>query len=176
MKNRLITGIIFIILGAFIAFGPQTIFPVCGIHSAKEVKGDNSGQKKGQMSMKMGDKSSDSSPNNPSESKMSTGSKMVMKCFWTARAEFGVGILIALLGLLLILFSSVQLRLGLNISIIFNGILALLIPTKLIGVCDGIHMDCHSLALPALVVISSIIIITALLNSVYLFKSDKKDK
>lgn len=33
MKNRLLTGILLILLGAFIAFGPQTVFPVCGVRA-----------------------------------------------------------------------------------------------------------------------------------------------
>lgn len=174
MKNRLINGILFIILGAFIAFGPQTIFPVCGVHSSKKASGHETEQKKDQMSMQMDDKQSDSSNQNASENKMTMGTGMVMKCFWTARAELGLGILIAILGALQIVFQSVQLRLGLNISIILNGILALLIPISLIGVCDSKHMSCHSLTLPALAVISSFLIIAALVNAIYLFKIDNK--
>ena len=174
MKNRLITGILFIILGAFIAFGPLTIFPVCGVHSSQQASGHESEQKKAQMSMKMGDKQVDSSDENASESTMTKGTGMVMKCFWTARAELGLGILIAILGALIIAFQSVQIRLGLNISIILNGILALLIPISLIGVCDGVHMSCHSLTLPALAVISSALIIAAVVNAIYLYQSDHK--
>lgn len=174
MKNRLITGILFIILGAFIAFGPLTIFPVCGVPSSQHAQGHNMEQKKAKMSMKMDDNQSKSSMNNASKETMSMGTGMVMKCFYTARAELGIGLLIVILGVLLIIFQSVKIRLGLNISIILNGILALLIPVLLIGVCNGIHMSCHSLTLPSLVVISSILILAALVNTIYLYKSDHK--
>jgi len=40
MKNRLITGILFIILGVLIAFGPITIFPVCGVNATQQMAGD----------------------------------------------------------------------------------------------------------------------------------------
>lgn len=91
---------------------------------------------------------------------------MVMKCHWTAQAESGVGLVIAILGGLLVITRSIYIRIGLNIGIILNGLLALLIPSVLIGVCEGQHMTCHSLTLPAIVVLSSIIVIIA---SVYLW-------
>lgn len=79
---------------------------------------------------------------------------MVMKCRWTAQAELGIGLLISVLGALLIVFKSKQIRIGLSLSAALNGILALLIPTVLIGVCENAHMTCRALALPALSVLS----------------------
>ncbi len=174
MKNRLITGIIFIVLGLLIAVGPLSIFPVCGVHG----KEDSS---MSEMELSSDHENTVMQPNNntmanmddkPSEDNAS--STMVMKCHWTARAELGIGILIAILGSLLIVFKSKQLQLGLNISIGLNGILAFLIPTVLIGVCESTHMACRTLTLPALSVISGIVTFASIINSVYLLKADRE--
>lgn len=169
MKNRIIFGVIFIILGILIALGPITIFPVCGIEPSQQM-GHKSEQNTEQMSM--GDKQQDSSKEKTTDCTIPKGKTMVMKCFWTARAELGIGIVIAILGLLQIVFPSVQRRQGLNISIILNGILALLVPRYLIGICNDVHASCRSLTLPALTIISSLLIIVALVNTIYLFKTD----
>jgi hypothetical protein len=99
----------------------------------------------------------------------------VMKCFWTARAELGIGALIVILGALLIVFKSRQLRIGLSLAAALNGILALLVPTLLIGVCDHASMQCRIGTLPALVILSSFVIAVAALNAIYLFRSYSKE-
>jgi hypothetical protein len=96
---------------------------------------------------------------------------MVMKCFWTRRVELGIGVLIAVLGALSLVFKSSQIRLGLGIAVFLNGILALLIPTALIGVCDHAHASCRILTLPALLVLSSILLLISVINGISLFKS-----
>lgn len=133
MKNRLISGIVFLIFGLLIALGPQIIFPVCGI----------------------------------------SGETAPMKCHWTARAELGAGLVIAFQGLLLLLFSSRQIRLGLNLAIGFNGVLALLLPTILIGVCGSTRMNCRSLTLPALVIFSTFVIAGSVINGIYLYQTGR---
>lgn len=171
MSNRVITGILFIILGALIAIGPLTIFPVCGVHSTEQMDDDS-----GQKDIPMKNEQSDSSAGNNMKSTMNMGTSMVMKCHWTARIELGIGILIVILGILLVVLQSVQIRLGLSISLVLNGILALLVPSVLIGVCGAVHMSCRSLTLPALTVLSSGDIIIALINTIYLYKADNKRK
>lgn len=98
-----------------------------------------------------------------------------MKCHWTARAELGAGALVAVTGILLLLFSNSKVRSGLSLSLVFSGIFALLIPTTLIGVCGGVHMDCNKLTLPALIILSGIVIVAAAINSLYLLSSKTKE-
>jgi len=100
---------------------------------------------------------------------------MVMKCFYTARAELGVGILIAVIGIALFFLSNRGTRNGLNIALIPAGILTALIPTVLIGVCGGEHMPCHKLTLPALVLLGAMITAGAVVNAVYLYKQAKRE-
>lgn len=171
VKNRLLTGILLIILGALIAFGPITVFPVCGVHT-KETAADSA--------MKMdGHKSDDSVHASKDTSGMTANtatSNKVMKCHWTARAELGTGLVIALLGLLMLIFRSAQIKLGLSIALGLNGILALLIPTVLIGVCGNVKMTCRSLTLPALVILASVVTIAAAANAFYLYHSNRKEQ
>jgi hypothetical protein len=96
--------------------------------------------------------------------------EMIMRCHWTAQAELGVGIIIAILGLLSVLIESQQVRLGLSIAIFLNGIFALLIPSVLIGVCPGAHMHCRTLSLPALVILGGITVAVAGFKTVRLWK------
>lgn len=165
MKNRLITGILAILLGGFIAFGPLTIFPVCGVNAPEQTPG--------QTAEKMGEAGTNSQATMQNAEEAGGQSdampaNLVMKCHWTARVELGAGILIALLGVLLILFRSAQVRLGLSLSLILNGTLALLAPTALIGVCGGAHMTCRTLTLPALAVLSAAVIFVSAVNAAYL--------
>lgn len=134
MKNRLISGIFFIILGLLIGLGPIILFPVCRVHTT------------------------------------------IMDCFWTARTELGIGILTGIFGIFLIIFPSVQLRIGLSISLVSNGILGLLVPDILIGVCDGKHMSCRLLTLPALNILNMAVIIAAAVNGLSLYQTDKRNK
>ncbi len=134
MRNRVISGSVFLILGGLVSIGPQCIFPVC------------------------------------------EAMEKTMKCFWTARAEIGIGALISLLGILLFLFKSNEIRIGISISILLGGGLALLIPTYLIGVCSMPSMRCHGVTLPALYLSSIVIIIASFVNIIYLKRLIIKDK
>jgi len=155
MKNRLIAGILFLILGAAIAWGPQTVFPVCGVRSA----GDSA------MSGMSG------------EAEDNSGHAMTenhMKCWYTGQWEIGVGTVISVLGLLLILLKKKRICIVLSFTAFFAGIFALLIPTVLVDVCPGKHMDCHAIALPALIIFSTAVILTAAVTTALLFKSTRE--
>ena len=93
---------------------------------------------------------------------------MFMKCHWTARAEIGVGAFIAILGIALILFIASKIRLALAIGILLSGVHALLIPHVLIGGCPMPSMPCRKIAIPAITVISILLIIGSGFYTVYL--------
>lgn len=98
-------------------------------------------------------------------------SEMYMKCYWTARAELGIGIVISILGLLSAISASAKTRIGLNSSIVLNSIVAFLIPNFLIGVCDGKHMHCHAVALPSLSILSAVVFALAVINIIYIYRN-----
>jgi hypothetical protein len=93
---------------------------------------------------------------------------MFMKCHWSARAEIGVGTLIAAQGIALVFFAAPQTRLGLTLGIFLAGILALLVPHALIGGCPSPSMPCCMISFPALTAISILVLVLSALNILYL--------
>jgi hypothetical protein len=91
-----------------------------------------------------------------------------MRCHWSARAEIGVGSLIAALGLASLFFASAKIRMGLTIGIFLSALLALLIPHALIGGCAMHSMACRKTAFPAITVICILLLIGAGLYTAYL--------
>lgn len=85
---------------------------------------------------------------------------MHMACYYTARVSLGLGIVIAVLGIIALLVSE-QARLGLNIAIIVNAILEILVPTVLVGVCKMPMMHCVSITRPTLIVLSVLVVLFA---------------
>ncbi len=97
-----------------------------------------------------------------------------MKCHWTAQAEIGVGISIAIVGGLYCFIRSSKIRLGLQIALYTVLAQIALLPDVLIGVCEKEHMQCRSLTLPALNVLTVLGIAVGVVNLIYLLK--RKDK
>ncbi|MDR2178991.1 MAG: DUF4418 family protein [Synergistaceae bacterium] len=93
-----------------------------------------------------------------------------MKCHWTGQAEIGVGLLIVALGVLLLLFSSEKVRLGLSLSLAFTGGLALAFPHALIGGCEMATMPCRKVAFPSLTVIGVLTVVGFAVNAFYLHR------
>ena len=83
-----------------------------------------------------------------------SGAAVPMKCFWTARAAYGVGGLIVVAGLMLAFTGLPGVRLGIAAMLLFTSLLSGLMPTELIGVCAGVMMPCHMGTLPALALLS----------------------
>ncbi|MDR2055756.1 MAG: DUF4418 family protein [Desulfovibrio sp.] len=91
-------------------------------------------------------------------------------CFWTAKAEAGLGGL-AIFGSLLLLFAgSPERRSGITLLLAGSAVLGALIPTVLIGVCQQESMPCRAGTLPALLLLSGVFFLFALLHSFYLIK------
>jgi hypothetical protein len=91
-----------------------------------------------------------------------------MTCHWTARAEIGVGMFIALLGLFLIRCPARDIRLGVSAGIFGAGVLALLFPHVLIGGCKMEAMACRTAAFPALSVLGVLTLTGSAANIYYL--------
>ncbi len=105
---------------------------------------------------------------------------MVMKCFYTSQAELGIGIEIAVLGLLLFIQKTKEAQLATAYAVGLSSIVAFLIPNFLIGVCGSEHMHCKAVTQPALTLISALtFIVSAAIvvllgkENVVLFKREK---
>jgi len=88
-------------------------------------------------------------------------------CHWTARAELGMGMLIAALGICLIVFTDSKTRIGLTIGILFASILVIGLPHALIGGCKGDAMACRRVAFPAITVIGIVLLVFSIIIVVY---------
>lgn len=95
-----------------------------------------------------------------------------MSCFYAARVEITLGILVALLGLISF-FLQEKTRAGIFISIAGIGALAFLTPTLITGVCNMATMHCRKALLPFSVVIGIVIIATAVASAIVLLKKKK---
>ncbi|GCD10886.1 DUF4418 family protein [Clostridium tagluense] len=59
----------------------------------------------------------------------------VMKCWWSAQAEISIGIMLIVAGIATLSFKSQEIQLGICIMTSALGVMAILIPSVLIGGC-----------------------------------------
>jgi hypothetical protein len=91
-------------------------------------------------------------------------------CFWTAKAEAGLGGLVLFASLLLFFAGSPERRSGITLVLAGTAALGALIPSWLIGVCLQESMPCRAGTLPALLLLSGFFFLFALLHSFYLIR------
>jgi len=130
--KKIIIGIIVIVFGLLISLGPQFLFKVCEPTMVSSGNVDNC------------------CAEHEVSSCCATAASSFPICHWTARAEIGIGLLIAALGASMIVFTDPKTRLGLIIGVFMASIIAFAIPNFLIGGCDILTMKCRKVAFPAL--------------------------
>jgi hypothetical protein len=87
------------------------------------------------------------------------GVKLPMPCGYTARAETGMGALIVVAGGLLIARRTPETRQAVGIFSLACGVLVVLFPTVIIGMCRLADHPCRQLTLPALEILGVVVII-----------------
>lgn len=97
-----------------------------------------------------------------------------MKCHWTSQTEVAIGIATLVLGVFIVLSKEKAAGAAYAVASAINGVLVILIPTVVIGVCGSADMPCHSGTKPALIIAGALIIVTALINAVSYIVSNKK--
>lgn len=82
---------------------------------------------------------------------LANGTQIPMKCHWSGRAEVAVGIPLLILGIALFTSEKKNLRRLIGILAAAMGILGILLPTSLIGVCRTAEMSCNAVMRPGLI-------------------------
>ncbi len=92
-----------------------------------------------------------------------SAAEMKMKCYYTANAEIAAGIIAALVGIAIILIDKNKVKLALSAVQAIQGLVIILIPTAIIGVCGSPMMHCVSSTKPALIVIGALDIVISVI-------------
>jgi hypothetical protein len=87
---------------------------------------------------------------------LANGTTVPMKCLWTARAELGTSIPLFAVGTLMIISRRKESSRNLSILGIILGVIVMLFPTYLIGVCETL-MPCHTVMKPVLLTAGGVV-------------------
>ncbi len=87
------------------------------------------------------------------------GGTVPMKCFWSGRAEIGIGFLILCGGLLLFFAKSAETRKFISVSTLLTSLVGIAVPAFLIGGCAMETMTCRTTTFPALYVLHALLIL-----------------
>ncbi|HSJ53696.1 MAG TPA: DUF4418 family protein [Anaerolineae bacterium] len=85
------------------------------------------------------------------------GRQVSMKCHWTARAELGLALPLLAVGAMMPFSKNKGSRRILGIAGAALGIVTILLPTELIGVCMSPEMPCVSTMKPALLLMGALV-------------------
>jgi len=147
--NRWVSGALFAVLGAIIAFGPQFFFKPC---SGKIQVHNNAGE---------------------------FVREVPMKCHWTTIVALGIGLAIVAIGVMMFFFDGKQVRKGLSLALAPLGALMVLVASEItplsIGVCGNTMMECNKNGLaPALMVLGILVFVASLAN-VYILRKKSEE-
>jgi hypothetical protein len=89
---------------------------------------------------------------------LADGREIAMKCHWTGRAELALAIPLLAMGLFLVFSKGTESLRSLSLTSILMGVLIILVPTVLIGVCGSAMMICNAVMKPTLILLGSLVI------------------
>ena len=92
-----------------------------------------------------------------------TGKQLPMPCGYTARAEIGVGAMVMVAAGALVYSKSSESRRIVSVFGVALGVLAILIPTTLIGMCALADHTCRTMTQPTLLILGLGIIVVSLI-------------
>ena len=99
-----------------------------------------------------------------------------MRCHYSGEVIFGIGVVLVILSLISYFMKEENALLAFRISFIPLGILLLLVPTVLIGVCGSEMMRCKSVTLPAVIILGIAIAVVNAVQIVVLHISLQKEQ
>lgn len=97
-----------------------------------------------------------------------------MKCHWSGQTVIGIGAVLAVLSIAYFIVPQRLAKAGLSLAIVPVGLLAIAIPSGLIGVCSKAEMQCRAVFQPAVTIISIVIVLLAAANAIWLFRAEHK--
>jgi peptidoglycan/LPS O-acetylase OafA/YrhL len=86
-----------------------------------------------------------------------------MRCYWSARAELGGALPLAAAGVLLFLSRRKETRRALAILVSVLGVVTMLVPTVLIGVCEQSSAVCNTTMRPAMLAAGGLTVVLGLI-------------
>jgi hypothetical protein len=101
--------------------------------------------------------------------KLANGTTAPMKCYWSARSEIPMAVLLLGVGILLALSKRKETWRSLFILSIILGAFVMLIPTNLIGVCSSMMKAaaCNTVMQPTLLLAGGLVIATGVVGVVF---------
>ena len=94
------------------------------------------------------------------------GKSVPMKCHWTAIAEIGMAVPLALVGVFNLTSKRKETFRNLNLLSAVLGVFVILFPTVLIGVCANPMMSCNMIMRPTLILAGTLVIGASLVTLV----------
>jgi hypothetical protein len=91
-----------------------------------------------------------------------TTARPKMKCLWTARAEIGVAVPLFAIGGLLLVSRRKETRRALAVPSALLGVIAMLLPTALIGVCAASGAICRTSLRPSALIAGGVTVVASL--------------
>jgi hypothetical protein len=104
---------------------------------------------------------------------LADGRQTSMKCHWTGRAELGLGVPLFAVGAMMLFSRRKESRRFLGIGGMALGVIAILLPTELIGVCMNPDMPCVSTMKPALILMGALVIGVSLVTVVLSWRQEE---
>ncbi len=95
--------------------------------------------------------------------KLADGRTVPMKCTWTARAEIATGVPILAVGSMMLFTRKRESLRHLGVLGLILGVLVMLLPTSLIGVCSS-SMLCNTVMKPSLLAFGSLVTAASLIG------------
>ncbi|MCL4559543.1 MAG: DUF4418 family protein [Chloroflexi bacterium] len=105
---------------------------------------------------------------------LANGGTALMKCFYSARAELAMGFSLLVVGGLILLTHRKETLRTLNVLGIVQGILTILVPTYLIGVCANDKMICNLLMKPTLIFSGILVILAGVIGLILLSREEPR--
>jgi len=104
---------------------------------------------------------------------LANGKTIPMKCHWTGRAALAMAFPLAAVGLLMVVSRRKETQRALSVVAAVSGIMVILLPTYLIGVCASPDMSCNMIEKGALILAGVLALAVGLVGLFLARRSDQ---